>query len=51
MKRNYLNMTKSKQSPLQRINRIIDFNWKRGNNKESVNEVYRKIINQRLLKQ
>ena len=35
----------------QRINIIIDFNWKRGNNKESVNEVYRKIINQRLLKQ
>jgi len=39
---------KSKQSPLQRINRIMDFLWKRGNNKESVNEVYRKIINQRL---
>ncbi len=36
---------KSKQSPLQRINRIIDFLWKRGNNKESVNNVYRKIIN------
>ena len=43
-------MTKSKQSPLQRINRIIDFNWKRGNNKESVNEVYREIINQKLAK-
>lgn len=42
---------KSKESELQRINEIIDFNWKRGNNKESVNEVYRKIINQRLLKQ
>ena len=39
---------KSKQSPLQRINRIIDFNWKRGNNKESVNKVYRNIINQNL---
>lgn len=26
----------------------MDFLWKRGNNKESVNEVYRKIINQRL---
>jgi hypothetical protein len=39
---------KSKQSPLQRINRIIDFNWKRGNNKESVNEVYRNIINKKL---
>ena len=41
-------MTKSKQSPLQRINRIIDFLWKRGNNKESVNNVYRKIIKERL---
>jgi hypothetical protein len=39
---------KSKQSPLQRINRIIDFNWKRGNNKESVNQVYRNIINKKL---
>ena len=36
---------KSKQSPLQRINRIMDFLYKRGNNKESVNEVYRNIIN------
>lgn len=43
-------MTKkiNKQSPLQRINRIIDFNWRRGNNKESVNEVYRKIIKNKL---
>ena len=39
---------KSKQSPLQRINRIMDFLWKRGNNKESVNDVYRKIIIQKL---
>jgi len=39
---------KSKQSPLQRINRIMDFLWKRGNNKESVNEEYRKIIIQKL---
>jgi hypothetical protein len=39
---------KSKQSPLQRINRIMDFLWKRGDNKESVNEVYRKIIIQKL---
>lgn len=36
---------KSKQTPLQRVNRIINFNWKRGTNKESVNTVYRKIIN------
>jgi hypothetical protein len=41
-------MAKSKQSPLQRINRIMDFLWKRGNNKESVNEVYRKIIIEKL---
>jgi len=41
---------KNKQSPLQRINRIMDFLWKRGNNKESVNEVYRKIINIKLNK-
>ena len=39
---------KNKQSALQRINIIIDFNWKRGNNKESVNKVYRNIINQNL---
>ncbi len=26
----------------------MDFLWKRGNNKESVNEVYRKIIIQKL---
>jgi uncharacterized protein (DUF2062 family) len=41
-------MTKNKQSPLQRINRIMDFLWKRGNNKESVNNVYKKIIKERL---
>jgi chorismate mutase len=29
---------------LQRIKRILQFNYKRGVNKESVNEVYRKII-------
>ena len=39
---------KNKQSPLQRITTILDFNHKRGNNKESVNTVYRKIINQDL---
>lgn len=39
-----------KQSPLQRINRIIQFNYKRGINKESVNNVYRTIINQKLSK-
>jgi len=34
-----------KQSNLQRINRIIRFYLKRGVNKESVNNVLRKIIN------
>jgi hypothetical protein len=29
---------------LQRIKRIMQFNYKRGVNKESVNEVYRKIL-------
>jgi hypothetical protein len=29
---------------LQRIKRILQFNYKRGVNKKSVNEVYRKII-------
>ena len=29
---------------LQRIKLILQFNYKRGVNKESVNEVYRKIL-------
>jgi len=33
-----------KQSPLQRINRIMRFNYLRGTNKESVNAIYLKII-------
>jgi hypothetical protein len=41
-------LMKQKQSPLQRINRIIKFYSERGINKESVNCVYRKIINSRL---
>lgn len=32
------------QTPLQRINRILRFYEKRGTNKESVNSVYRKIL-------
>ena len=36
---------KRKQSPLQRINRIIKFYTLRGCNSEIANEVYRKIIN------
>ena len=35
---------KSKQTPLQRIKRIINFYYNRGVNKENVNELYRKII-------
>lgn len=33
-----------KQTPLQRINRILAFYYKRGINKESVNKVHRKIL-------
>jgi len=36
------------QTPLQRINRILAFYYKRGVNKESVNLVYRKIIRAKL---
>ena len=36
---------KEQKTPLQRVNIILDFNHKRGCNKESVNKVYRKIIN------
>ena len=36
------------QTPLQRINRILAFYYKRGVNKESVNTVYRKIIRYKL---
>ena len=32
------------QTPLQRINRILAFYYKRGVNKESVNRVYRNIL-------
>lgn len=37
-------MAKSKKTPIQRINRIQKFNLERGNNKESVNNVQRKIL-------
>ena len=33
-----------KQTPLQRIRRVINFYYKRGVNKESVNELYKKIL-------
>jgi hypothetical protein len=40
-----MNEIKQKQySPLQRILRIIKFNYNRGCNKESINTVYHKII-------
>lgn len=35
---------KSTQTPLQRINRIENFYYKRGVNKESVNTIKRKIL-------
>lgn len=33
-----------KQTPMQRIKRIMSFNYKRGVNKESVNRVYYNIL-------
>jgi uncharacterized protein YggL (DUF469 family) len=33
-----------KQTPYQRILKVMNWNYKRGVNKESVNDVYRKII-------
>jgi hypothetical protein len=37
-----------KQSPLQRIKRVMQFYYNRGQNRENVNEVYRKIIKKKL---
>lgn len=37
-----------KQSALQRIQRIMKFNYNRGLNSERINAVYRKIIKQKL---
>ena len=37
-------MSTSKQSNLQRVKRVIDFYYKRGCNKESVNKLYYKIL-------
>jgi hypothetical protein len=36
-----------KQTPLQRIQRVINFYYKRGCNKESVNRIYYKILKQK----
>ena len=41
---------KNKQTCLQRINRVMKFNYNRGLNSERVNTVYRKIINLKLNK-
>ena len=38
---------KQKQSDLQRIKRVINFYYNRGCNKESVNDIYRKILKQK----
>ncbi len=37
-----------KQSNLQRIKRVINFYYKRGCNKESVNQLYFKILKNKL---
>lgn len=37
-------MAKSKQTPIQRVNRIQKFYLERGNNRESVNKIQRKIL-------
>jgi hypothetical protein len=36
-----------KQTPLQRIQRVMNFYYKRGCNKESVNRMYYKILKPR----
>lgn len=35
---------KSTQSPMQRIKRVMDFYYKKGSNKESINKVYKNIL-------
>jgi hypothetical protein len=35
---------KSTQSPMQRIKRVMDYYYKKGANKESVNKVYKNIL-------
>jgi hypothetical protein len=37
-----------KQSNYQRIKRIMNFYYQRGQNREKVNEIYRKIIKDKL---
>jgi hypothetical protein len=33
-----------KQTPLQRIKRVMDYYYRRGTNREKVNDIYRKIL-------
>lgn len=44
-----MNTVKKKQSPLQRVNRIMKFYELRGLNSERVNNIYRKIISIKLV--
>lgn len=37
-------------TPIQRINRVIEFYYKRGQNREKVNEIKRKILKQKFNK-
>ena len=39
---------KSKQSPMQRIQQIMNYYLRRGGNSERANNVYRKILRQKL---
>lgn len=41
-------MSTTKLTPIQRINRILAFYYKRGINKESVNKVQRNILKAKL---
>lgn len=47
-----LNLYKKKRTmtPLQRINRVIEFYYKRGQNREKVNEIKRKILKEKFNK-
>lgn len=38
------------QTPYQRVKKVMNWNYNRGINSERVNEVYRKIINQKINK-
>lgn len=44
-----MSTVKKKQSPLQRVNRIMKFYELRGLNSERVNSIYRRIINIKLM--